>query len=74
MKSVVIFLEHKSHWGLIMGILLTMCGQTQLKKPDESSLEANISLIILIIIGFAGPNYTIYILGLIVVSQINPLQ
>lgn len=42
-----------------------MCGQIQLRKSDEA--QANISLIILIIIALAGPDYAIYILGFITV-------
>ncbi|CAG7731913.1 unnamed protein product [Allacma fusca] len=51
------------HWGIIMGLLLFVCGQNQLRKPDTSSLQANISLIIVIIIALAGPQHTIKILG-----------
>jgi len=63
------FIAHTSHWGTILGILILMCGQIQLRKSDEA--QANISLIILIIIALAGPNHAIYILGFITVMRIR---
>jgi inositol 1,4,5-triphosphate receptor type 1 len=59
-----------SHWGIIMGILLLQCGysgQIQLRKPAEAGPQANISLIILIIIALGGPKHAIHILGFIAV-------
>lgn len=58
-----------SHWGIIMGILLFVCGRIQLRKPDVAGLQANISLIILIIIALAGPTRTIHVLGFIAVRM-----
>jgi hypothetical protein len=52
-----------------MGILLIVCGRIQLKKPDEAGLQANITLIILIIIALAGPTWTIAVLGIIAVRM-----
>ena len=51
-----------------MGILLVVCGQVQLRKPDAAGLQGNISLIIVIIIALAGPQHTIKVLGCITVS------
>ncbi|ODM94987.1 Inositol 1,4,5-trisphosphate receptor type 1 [Orchesella cincta] len=59
--------EHVAHWDTIMGILMLICGRMQLNKPDVASLQANISLIILIVIALAGPSRTIHILGFLAV-------
>lgn len=63
--------EHVAHWDTIMGILMFICGRMQLQKPDATSLQANISLIILIIIALAGPTRTIHILGFLAVSSLR---
>jgi hypothetical protein len=68
-KMCAIYTGHTSHWGIIMGILLIVCGRIQLKKPDEAGLQANITLIILIIIALAGPTWTIAVLGIIAVRM-----
>ncbi|XP_021948195.1 inositol 1,4,5-trisphosphate receptor [Folsomia candida] len=54
-----------SHWRIIMGLLLIVCGRIQLRKPDVSGVQANTSLVILIIITLAGPTRTIHAFGLI---------
>jgi len=51
-----------------MGILMLICGRMQLNKPDVAGLQANISLIILIVIALAGAKRTIQILGFLAVS------
>ncbi|CAL8115015.1 unnamed protein product [Orchesella dallaii] len=59
--------EHVAHWDTIMGILMLICGRMQLQKPDVVGLQANISLIILIVIYLAGATRTIHILGFLAV-------
>lgn len=54
-----------------MGLLLIVCGRIQLRKPDVSGVQANTSLVILIIITLAGPTRTIHAFGLITVSEMG---